>query len=119
MDTVRLPKDTNGNPVAVAPLDDEESVVLELGSGSIVSPVLNRGMYEIQLFELGGAAVWMQKTDDEVAAGPYKGRVLFPGSDGVQFVPGGRRLGFTADAALGWSEDSAAVIVLVPVAEAQ
>lgn len=118
MDTVRLSLDQNGNSVPAPPYDDENSVTLTLSNTeSVVSPVLTRGMYEVQLFEITGRPVWMKKTDDAESVGPYKGRLLFPGSDGVQYVTGGRRVGFSADYELGWGADSSAIIVLVPLEE--
>src|SRR5690606_38627002 len=91
MDTVRLPRDNNGNPVPVPALDYEarQRVTLAQWVVSTVSPVLDRGLY---LFQVEGAPIWYAETPDGGGTIPdFKdGAIMFPGEKPIYVTPGRR-----------------------------
>lgn len=119
MDTVRLPTDSNGSSVPVYQVDYSDRIRLQIGGGiaAAVTPVLNRGMYDVRS---EGAPVWFAETADAAAAGPYDGTILFPGKEGVVYVTPGTRLGFSNGGDFGFDPNGNVTveIVVVPLKEA-
>jgi len=109
MDTVRLPKDSNGNPVPVAALDFAARLRVDVGGGgdASVAVTLERGLYRIQSV---GVPVWLSQD-----ASPTDSYVLFPGDDGISYFSEGSEVTFTADAETFGA--GAAVILLIPAME--
>lgn len=109
MDIVRLPRDSNGNPIPVASYDFTARVRVDVGGEVEDDAVtLDRGLYRIQSI---GVPVWVSADGS-----PTDSYILFPGDDGLSYFDEGTEVTFTADPET--FGDGSTVILLIPALEA-